>query len=263
MISVSDLTKVIGRTTVLDGVTAEFRNGAITGLQGINGSGKTMLIRALAGLIKPTKGVVAIDGQRLWKDIALPPSIGALIENPSFLDAYTGFANLKMLASFKKCASDSDIRAALQAVGLDPDDKRKYRKYSLGMKQRLGIAAAVMEKPDIVLLDEPTNALDESGLSMLRELVSKQKSRGAVVVIASHDRRFLLSLADELYEFSGGRVVGHKRRCDGRSRQSRPCTEGDGSPMGAKRAEDEGHVDASSLDKIGKHVEGRERFSHA
>lgn len=210
MIHVRHLTKTIGRTTVLNDVTAVFANGHITGLQGINGSGKTMLIRALAGLIKPTSGTIAIDGERLWKDIALPPSIGALIENPSFLDAYTGFANLKMLASFRGRATDDDLQSILQTVGLDPGDKRKYRKYSLGMKQRLGIAAAVMEQPDVVLLDEPTNALDESGLAMLHDLVLAQKERGAVVVLASHDRDFLVSLADEVYEFSEGHIVAHR-----------------------------------------------------
>lgn len=210
MIHASHLTKTIGRTTVLNDVTAVFANGRIAGLQGINGSGKTMLIRALAGLIKPTSGAISIDGERLWKDIALPPSIGALIENPSFLDAYTGFANLKMLASFRGRATEDDLRNILQTVGLDPNDKRKYRKFSLGMKQRLGIAAAVMERPDIVLLDEPTNALDESGLAMLHDLVLAQKERGAVVVLASHDRDFLLSLADEVYEFSEGRIVAHR-----------------------------------------------------
>lgn len=212
MIHANHLTKTIGRTTVLDDVTAVFANGRITGLQGINGSGKTMLIRAIAGLIKPTSGTITVDGQRLWKDIALPPSIGALIENPSFLDAYTGFVNLKMLASFRERATDTDLRSILQTVGLDPDDKRKYRKYSLGMKQRLGIAAAVMERPDVVLLDEPTNALDESGLAMLHDLIRAQRERGAVVVIASHDREFLLSLADEVYEFAEGHVAAHRMR---------------------------------------------------
>lgn len=207
MIEIKALTKKIGRATVLDTINLCLNCGSITGFQGINGSGKTMLIRSIAGLIKPTKGSVSIDGKTLWKDLTFPPSIGALIENPAFLGSYSGFQNLKMLASLKHEISDNEIRGAIKTVGLDPHDKRKYKKYSLGMKQRLGIAAAIMEHPDIVLLDEPTNALDEMGVESLRQTILDQKKRGATVVVASHDKIFLESIADEIHYFENGKLI--------------------------------------------------------
>lgn len=212
MIEIKKLNKKIGRATVLDDIDLTIPNATIVGLQGINGSGKTMLIRSIAGLIKPTKGSVSIDGKTLWKDISFPPSIGALIENPAFLNSYTGFDNLEMLASLKHKISKQEIRAAIVRVGLDPDDKRKYKKYSLGMKQRLGIAAAIMEKPDIVLLDEPTNALDEEGVQTLKDIIIDQKERGAIVIVASHDRIFLESVAEIIYRFENGRLVGSRKQ---------------------------------------------------
>ena len=212
MIEIKKLSKEIGRTIVLDDIDLTIPNATIVGLQGINGSGKTMLIRSIAGLIKPTKGSVSINGKTLWKDISFPPSIGALIENPAFLNSYTGFDNLEMLASLKHKIDKREIRAAIVRVGLDPDDKRKYKKYSLGMKQRLGIAAAIMEKPDIVLLDEPTNALDEEGVRALKDIIIDQKERGAIVVVASHDRIFLESVAEIIYRFENGRLVGSRKQ---------------------------------------------------
>ena len=212
MIEIKKLSKKIGRTIVLDDIDLTIPNATIVGLQGINGSGKTMLIRSIAGLIKPTKGSVSINGKTLWKDISFPPSIGALIENPAFLGSYTGFDNLEMLASLKHKIGKREIQAAISRVGLNPDDKRKYKKYSLGMKQRLGIAAAIMEKPDIVLLDEPTNALDEEGVQTLKDIINDQKERGAIVVVASHDRLFLESVAEIIYRFENGRLVGSRKQ---------------------------------------------------
>ncbi len=212
MIEIKNLTKTIKHSTVLSDINLILPNATIVGLQGINGSGKTMLIRSIAGLIQPTQGAVIVDGKTLRKDIAFPPSIGALIENPAFLDTYSGFDNLKMLASFKKKLNDNDIRDALSLVGLNPHDKRKYKKYSLGMKQRLGIAAAVMEQPDIVLLDEPTNALDEQGVETLKNIILTQKKRGATVVVASHDRQFLESIADIIHRFKDGKLTGTFQR---------------------------------------------------
>lgn len=217
MIEIKALTKKIGRATVLDNINLCLNDGSIVGLQGINGSGKTMLIRSIAGLIKPTKGSVSIDGKMLWKDLAFPPSVGALIENPAFLNSYSGFDNLKMLASLKHEISDREIRGTISTVGLDPHDKRKYKKYSLGMKQRLGIAAAIMEHPNIVLLDEPTNALDEQGVETLKQIILNQKKRGATVVVASHDRMFLESIADVIHCFEAGKLTRSTARrtiCD-------------------------------------------------
>lgn len=206
MIRLYEVSKRISGRMVLSHVTATMQSGSITGLQGINGSGKTMLMRVIAGLVKPTEGVVVIDGKRLWKDIPMPESMGMLLENPAFLDPYTGLQNLEMLAGLKGSVDRAALRRVLVSVGLDPADRRKYKKYSLGMKQRLGIAAAVMGDPGVVLLDEPTNALDESGVEMLRETALEQKRRGATVVVASHDRAFLEDLADEILVFEEGRV---------------------------------------------------------
>jgi len=186
-IELKDYVKVIKKAVILDHVSYKFEQGKIYGLKGKNGSGKTMLMRAVCGLIKKTSGQVIIDGEELEKDISFPRSVGVLIENPAFLPNETGFWNLKILASLQSRISDDDIRGTIDRVGLNPDDKRQYRKYSLGMKQRLGVAAAIMEKPDIILLDEPINALDEDGALLIRNILREEKERGAIILIACHD----------------------------------------------------------------------------
>lgn len=206
-IKVENVTKKFKDNIVIDHVSMELQSGKVTGLRGINGSGKTMLMRLMCGLILPTEGRILIDEKELGKDMDFPESLGLLIENPAFLDNYAGFANLKMLATIKNTVTDEEIRESIAKVGLNPDDKKKYKKYSLGMKQRLGIAGAIMEKPDIVMLDEPTNALDTSGVEMLKRLVKEEKERGALVVITCHDTRILEELADEIYFMENGRVV--------------------------------------------------------
>ena len=165
-----------------------------------------MLMRAISGLIRIRTGVVDINGEILGKDRTFPDSMGILIENPAFIDSYTGFKNLKVLASIRGKINDEQIKSVLEEVGLFPDDKRTYRKYSLGMKQRLGIAAAVMESPDIIILDEPINALDELGAKMVRTLLAKQKKRGAIIILACHDTEELKFLADVIYTISDGKV---------------------------------------------------------
>ena len=134
-IKIENLTKTFKGSKVLDNISISFDSGKIYGLSGRNGSGKTMLMRAICGLIRPTDGFVEFDGKRLWRDISFPPNIGVLIENPSFISRYSGFKNLKILASIQNKISDEQIRTAIQKVGLDPFDKKPYRKYSLGMKQ--------------------------------------------------------------------------------------------------------------------------------
>lgn len=203
-IQLTDVVKDIKGKRIIDHVSLQMESGKISGLKGVNGSGKTMLMRLIAGLITPSSGSILINGKRLGKDITFPESIGILIENPAFLDAYSGFDNLKMLASIQKKITDDHIRETLSLVGLDPYDKKKYRKYSLGMKQRLGIAAAVMEEPDIVILDEPTNALDSDGVAMLKEILKHQKERNALVVISCHDLDTLKELSDEIFLMESG-----------------------------------------------------------
>ena len=207
MIQIENMSKKIRDRVVLDGIDYTFRDGMTYGLKGINGSGKTMLMRAVGGLIYPTQGRVLIDGKELGKEISFPEDIGLLIENPAFLDAYTGYGNLELLASLNGRAGDEEILEILEKVGLDPDDTRKYRKYSLGMKQRLGIAAALMEKPKILLLDEPFNALDTDGVARFSRLIREEQERGTLILLACHEEGKLEEFADVVLHMEDGRIV--------------------------------------------------------
>lgn len=206
-IEIQNATKIIKGAVVLDDISLTFESGKIYGFRGKNGSGKTMLMRAIAGLITLTNGKILIDGKQLGKDFSFPESIGVLIENPSFIDSYSGYRNLKALADIKHLIGEEDIRNVISAVGLNPDDKKKYGKYSLGMKQRLGIAAAIMEKPDIILLDEPINALDEKGVEDIRKLLLELRNGNRIIIVACHDREELNLLSDEIIELADGKVV--------------------------------------------------------
>ena len=166
-IRIENLNKKIKGSVILDDISLTMTPGRIYGLRGKNGCGKTMLMRAICGLLIPDGGHIYIDDEELHRDIKFPRSIGALIENPSFLPQYTGFRNLRLLAKLMGGISDDDVRYAIERTGLDPDDKRVYRKYSLGMKQKLGIANAIMGEPDVIVLDEPINALDEESVENL------------------------------------------------------------------------------------------------
>lgn len=206
IIKTKNATKMINGTLILDSVNIELESGKIYGLQGPNGSGKTMLMRLLCGLIRPTSGAVYIDEKRLGQHMDFPESLGLLIETPAFLPNYTGLKNLELLASIQKKVSVEQIRKAISDVGLDPDDKRKYRKYSLGMKQRLGIAAAIMEQPDLIFFDEPTNALDNKGIIKICSLIKRERDRGALIVMACHDASILEAMSDQIYTISEGKV---------------------------------------------------------
>lgn len=206
-IIVKSATKYIKKALILDDVNIQLTGGKIYGLKGPNGSGKTMLMRLLCGLIRPTSGEVWIDGKKLGKDMDFPESVGLLIENPAFLPNYTGYENLELLAQIRGKIGGEEICQSLMEVGLDPDDPRKYRKYSLGMKQRLGIAAAIMEKPDLLIVDEPTNALDDSGVEQICTILRRERERGALVVIACHDSLLLETLSDEIYKIYEGKVT--------------------------------------------------------
>ena len=215
MIRVNELCKTIHGTTVLENITLDALPGRVTGLAGPNGSGKTMLMRAIAGLIQPTSGSVEVGGVDPWavslgKEKRVRPSIGMLLEGPAFLDGYTGLQNLSLLASLNGVATTERIEEAIRAMGLDPHDKRKYRKYSLGMKQRLGVAGAVMEDPAVLILDEPTNALDRSGVELAIQQVRKARERGATVVLTCHDTAILHELADEIWHLAEGHMDGHE-----------------------------------------------------
>lgn len=205
-INVKHVTKHIKKSPILNDVTISLHSGNIYGLQGPNGSGKTMLMRLVSGLIRPSTGEVWIDGKQLGKEMDFPSSVGLLIENPSFLPNYTGVKNLELLAKIQNRITITDICQVICDVGLNPSDKRKYGKYSLGMKQRLGIAAAIMEQPELLLLDEPTNALDDDGIKKICSLICRERDRGALVIMTCHDANILEQVSDEIFTLYEGRV---------------------------------------------------------
>lgn len=213
-VELKNVSKRLNDVTVLEDISLTLEAGTIYGLKGKNGCGKTMLMRMMAGVIYPTSGTVSIDGEILHKDIATPRSIGVLIENPAFLPGYTGQRNLELLAGLTGKADRTQIAKTMSRVGLDPNDKRTYRKYSLGMKQRLGIACALMECPDLILLDEPINAIDEKGVPKIWEALQEEKQRGALIVLACHDTEELTSLADQIITIEEGKICGISSRIE-------------------------------------------------
>lgn len=211
-IRVESVSKIIGKTTIIDNTSMELESGNVYGFQGINGSGKTMLMKLISGLVYPSKGTVAVDGKILNKKNNFPESMGLLIENPAFLPSYSGFENLKMIASIKNMIDSKAIKEAMQRVGLAPEEKKKYHKYSLGMKERLGIACAVMESPELIVLDEPTNSLDDSGVEMLQRIVLEEREKGALIIISCHDYMVLTSIVDQIYKIEDGKTTKHLKK---------------------------------------------------
>lgn len=209
---IENFTKEINGKLILDNINIEFNSNYIYGLHGINGSGKTMLLRAISGLIYPDKGKITIDGEVLHKDISFPPSIGIVIENTSLLESYDARTNLKMLSRIKKAVGDNEIKDALRRVGLDDNSKLKVKKFSLGMKQRLSIAQAIFEKPDLILLDEPTNALDTEGIELVRNLLREEKERGALIILTSHNLEDIRILADYEIKMNEGKIMKYEKK---------------------------------------------------
>ena len=206
MIEIECFSKNIKKVSILRDINMTLKKGMIYGIQGENGSGKTMLLRAICGLIKGSSGTIKINGKIIGKDISFPEDIGILIENPAFINKYTGFKNLKLIADIQGKVKKDEIREVLKSVGLNPDDHRTYKKYSLGMKQRLGIACAVMGTPEIVLLDEPFNALDQNGIQLISDLIISLKNKNCLIIIACHDKEQLEYLSDEIFIMSDGRL---------------------------------------------------------
>lgn len=206
-IIIKDFTKKLSHNYVLNDINLELVSGKIYGFVGKNGSGKTMLMRAICGLILPTTGHVEIDGKILGKDISFPNNVGALIENPGFISSYSGFKNLKVLAQIKNKISNDKIIEALKNVGLEPNDKKSFRKYSLGMKQKLGIAAAIMEEPELLILDEPFNGLDEESVDKVRNLILKRKNENNIIILSCHDSQEIEKMCDEIVEIKTGKIV--------------------------------------------------------
>ncbi len=204
MVEIKNYCKSIKSRPILNNVSYNFEYGKIYGIYGHNGSGKTMLLRAIAGLLVPDSGSVVIDGKVLHKDMSFPPSIGIVIENMNLLPQYNAFDNLKILGKIKKTATDENIKTALERVGLKSD--LKVKKFSLGMKQRLNIAQAVFEKQKIILLDEPTNALDNDGVQLIYKLLKEEKERGALVVITTHHKEDLEEVCDVVLKMTEGEM---------------------------------------------------------
>ncbi len=200
------LCKSIKKKEVLRDISYSFEEGKIYGLYGRNGSGKTMLLRAVCGLIFPTSGTIDIDGKRLHQEISVPPSVGVIIENTELLPQYDALTNLKILAKIKKIVSEEEIKETIRMVGLDPESRQKVKAYSLGMRQKLAIAQAIFEKPELLLLDEPTNALDENSVINIRELFLKLREKGTTIIIASHNKEDLSVLADETLYINQGKL---------------------------------------------------------
>ncbi|MCM1271133.1 MAG: ATP-binding cassette domain-containing protein [Ruminococcus flavefaciens] len=204
IIEITNLSLTIKKTEILKKINISFEKGKIHGLIGRNGSGKTMLMKCICGFIKPTDGEIIVNEKRIGKDCDFPDSVGIIIETPGFIPYYSGYKNLKLLADLNKKISKEQIKSAMNQVGLDPDLKRHVKKYSLGMRQRLGLAQAIMENPDILILDEPMNGLDKDGVADMREYLLNLKTQGKTILIASHSTEDIEILCDTVCEMDKG-----------------------------------------------------------
>lgn len=204
MVKLEGVTKTFKKAVVVQEVTAEFRQGQITGIVGRNGSGKTVLFKMICGLLQPTAGKITVNGKQIGKDVDFPESIGVIIETPGFLPFQSGYRNLMEIAGINRKISKEEVREAMRQVGLNPDSRKPVGKYSLGMRQRLGIAQAIMENPDVLVLDEPMNGLDETGVEEIRKLFLGLKESGRTLLIASHNKEDIEVLCDKVYRMDGG-----------------------------------------------------------
>lgn len=191
---------------VFQNVNASFSSGHIYGLIGRNGSGKTMLLKSICGLVRLSEGAILVDGEEVGVTVDVPASVGAIIELPGFLPHFSGFANLKYLARLRNQIDDVKIRNTIKLVGLDPDSRKHVGKYSLGMRQRLGIAQALMEDPNILLLDEPMNGLDYHGVEDVKYLLKQLRNQGKTIILASHHSDDIDELCDEVYQMDAGQL---------------------------------------------------------
>lgn len=206
-INIDNISKSFDKGLVLNNINLCFESGKVYGLKGRNGSGKTMLLRAISGLILPDSGTIKIDDKILGDDLSFPPSVGVLIENPGYIPELSGKENLKNIADIKGVISDKEINEIMKYFDLEPESKKPVKKYSLGMKQKLGLCMAFMEDPELVLLDEPMNALDEKAVNDLKDLILKKENEGKLIIIASHDLEDLEELTNEIIEMQNGEVV--------------------------------------------------------
>lgn len=204
IVRLDNVTKSYKEGCVLNQVTETFFGGKIYGVVGRNGSGKTMLFKAICGFIKLDSGSVEVDGKVIGKDVDFPEDAGIMIEAPCFTGYLSGRENLKNLAAIRGKIGDREIEEAMEKVGLDYHSKKKVRQYSMGMKQRLGIAQAIMEDPGILILDEPTNALDAEAVENFRKILISEKDKGKIILIASHNREDIETLCDKVFMMEKG-----------------------------------------------------------
>ena len=204
IIDVKNVYLTIGKTQILKDINVSFEQGKIHGLIGRNGSGKTMLMKCICGFIKPTSGEITVDGKRVGKDVDFPKNMGIIIETPGFIPYYSGYKNLKLLAGLNNRIGKKEIMQSMEQVGLDPKLKRHVRKYSLGMRQRLGLAQAIMENPDLLILDEPFNGLDKDGVKDMREYLLSYKEQGKTILICSHSAEDISVLCETVHEMDKG-----------------------------------------------------------
>ncbi len=209
-VEVSGLSLVIGTEPILTDINISFEQGKIHGLIGRNGSGKTMLMKCICGFVRPTAGSIYVKGKELGKDTDFPESLGLIIETPGFIPYYSGLRNLELLAAINKKITEDDIRRSMESVGLDPGMRRHVGKYSLGMRQRLGLAQAIMEDPELLVLDEPFNGLDEDGVKDFRRYLLELKEKGKTIIMSSHNREDIEVLCDDWVRMEKGRTAAKK-----------------------------------------------------
>lgn len=203
-IEVQNVVKRFRDQVVLKNVSISFEKGQIHGIVGRNGSGKTVLFKCICGLMHPEEGVILVNGKRVGRDVDMPEDIGAIIEAPGFLPNYSGYKNLRFLANIRRKIGKEEILNVLKTVGLDPESRKHVGKYSLGMRQRLGIAQAIMEDPEILILDELMNGLDNAGVQDIRALLLELKAQGKTILLASHNHEDIAALCDTVHEMDGG-----------------------------------------------------------
>ncbi len=204
IIDIKNVSLRIGKTDILKSINISFEEGRIHGLIGRNGSGKTMLMKCICGFIRPTSGIITVGGKQVGKDIDFPENMGIIIEAPGFIPYYSGYKNLKLLAGLRGKIGKNEIIKSMEQVGLDPYLKRHVRKYSLGMRQRLGLAQAIMENPDLLILDEPMSGLDKEGVSDMRGYLKLFREQGKTILIASHSAEDISILCDTVCEMDKG-----------------------------------------------------------
>ncbi len=206
MIEVHNVTKIYDGQTVLRDIRVDFDRGKIHGIVGRNGSGKSVLFKCIVGFVRPTSGTIAVGGKQVGKDTDIPPGIGMIINAPGFLPDYSGYKNLEFLAMINQKIKKEDIYRAIERVGLEPKNRKKVGKYSMGMKQRLGLAQAIMEDPPILILDEPFNGLDHSGVDEMRELLRSLRAGSRCIILSSHNQADIDILCDTVHEMDAGKI---------------------------------------------------------